>query len=194
VGCREATLALVLGADAVSPDEPAASRAAVEKVLLAMRRHGAAGAAGVSTCVEFSADLRHAYRQARHALAVAVTDRSDGPVLFDELGVLRFLLGPSDRADQHRYARSVLGPVLDYDAEHHTDLVATLGAYLDEGASLTRTAARLFVHPKTVRYRMRRVEELTSRDLAGRRDRFDVQLAIAILRALAVQDEPSRLS
>ena len=51
------------------------------------------------------------------------------------------------------------------------------------------------MHPKTVRYRLRRVEELTRRDLSAERDRFDAQLAITILRALALgQDESFRFS
>jgi sugar diacid utilization regulator len=197
-GRRGSTIALVLGAEDVAGDdrEPAVARVVVEQVVGALRRHAGAavGAAGVSACVGFSADLRDAHRQARHAQAVAAAEPGTvraGAVLFDELGLLRFLLAPSDRADQLRYARSVLGPVVDYDREHHTDLVATLGAYLDEGGSLTRTAERLFVHPKTVRYRLRRVEELAHRDLAGSHARFDAQLAITILRAHAIDAAPS---
>lgn len=184
-GARGGTLALIL--DAGAEDPPA--RAVVEAVVRGLRRHapGAVAAAGVSACVDWSADLRAAYRQARHALAAGEGDAE--VTLFDELGLMRFLLAPSDRADQDRFARSVLGPVLDYDREHHTDLVATLGTYLDEGCSLTRTAAARYVHPKTVRYRLRRVEELARRDLSDQRERFDAQLAIAILRALALDPD-----
>ncbi|MGD9531750.1 helix-turn-helix domain-containing protein [Pseudonocardia sp.] len=166
-------------------DDSEAVRALAEHVVRGLRRHapGAVGRAGVSACVEWSADLRGAYRQAEQALAAEAP--GGGPVvLFDDLGLLRFLLAPCDRADQQRFVRTVLGAVLDYDREHHTDLVATLGTYLDEGGSLTRTATSLYVHPKTVRYRLRRVEELAHRDLSGQRDRFDAQLAIAVLRAL----------
>ena len=122
---------------------------------------GAVGAAGVSACVDWSADLRDAHRQARQAIEAAAFAPEGPAVLFDELGLLRFLLAPSDRTDQLRFARAVLGPVLDYDRDHQTQLVTTLGAWLDGGGSLTRTAAALYVHPKTVRYRLRRVEELT---------------------------------
>jgi hypothetical protein len=192
-GRRGATVALVVDSDAAAPagaagdavDDTEAVRTLAEHVVRGLRRHapGAVGRAGVSACVEWSADLRGAYRQAEQALAAEAP--GGGPaVLFDDLGLLRFLLAPCDRADQQRFVRSVLGPVLDYDREHHTELVATLGTYLDEGGSLTRTAASLYVHPKTVRYRLRRVEELARRDLSAQRDRFDAQLAIAVLRAL----------
>ncbi len=218
-GRRGGTLALVLGvADggdpdggdpaggdpagagpATAPEDVAATRSLVTDVVRGLRRHapGAIGATGVSACVDWSADLRPALRQARQAVEAAAFAPEGPVVLFDELGLLRFLLAPSDRTDQLRFARAVLGPALDYDRDHQTDLVATLGAYLDEGASLTRTAATLYVHPKTVRYRLRRIEELTRRDLSGQRDRFDAQLAVAILRALALdggQDGPARFS
>ncbi len=182
-GRRGSTLALVLGVE-----DTTVTRSVVGQVVHALRRHapGAVGAAGVSACVDWSADLRDAHRQARQAIEAAAFAPEGPAVLFDELGLLRFLLAPSDRTDQLRFARAVLGPVLDYDRDHQTHLIATLGAWLDDGGSLTRTAAALYVHPKTVRYRLRRVEELTHRDLSGQRDRFDAQLAIAILRALAL--------
>jgi PucR C-terminal helix-turn-helix domain/GAF domain/GGDEF-like domain len=189
-GRRDTTLALVLDSE-----DPTVTRSVVGEVVQALRRHVPIGAAGVSACVDWSADLRDAYRQARQAIEASAF-APDGPaVLFDELGLLRFLLAPSDRADQLRFARAVLGPALDYDRDHQTQLVTTLGAWLDGGGSLTRTAAALYVHPKTVRYRLRRVEELTRRDLSAQRDRFDAQLAITILRALALgQDESFRFS
>lgn len=187
-GRRGSTLALVLDSE-----DPDVTRSVVGQVVQALR--GAVGAAGVSACVDWSADLRDAHRQARQAIEAAAFAPEGPVVLFDELGMLRFLLAPSDRADQLRFARAVLGPVLDYDRDHQTQLVTTLGAWLDGGGSLTRTAAALYVHPKTVRYRLRRVEELTRRDLSAQRDRFDAQLAIAILRALALgQDESFRFS
>jgi sugar diacid utilization regulator len=196
-GWRGPTLALILGVE--DDDDAAATRSVVGRIMEGLRRcaPGAVGAAGVSACVGWSADLRDAHRQARQAIEAAAFAPEGPAVLFDELGLLRFLLAPSDRTDQLRFAHAVLGPVIDYDRGRQTDLVTTLGAYLDEGGSLTRTAASLYVHPKTVRYRLRRVEELTGRDLSGQRDRFDAQIAVAILRALALdggQDGSARFS
>src|SRR6202012_4954164 len=42
-----------------------------------------------------------------------------------------------------------------------TALLDTLTTYLEQGSSLEATARMLFVHPNTVRYRLRRVTELT---------------------------------
>jgi DNA-binding PucR family transcriptional regulator len=107
-------------------------------------------------------------------------------VTFDDLGVLRFLLAPGDREGLVAFARSVLGPVMDYDREHHGGLVRTVEVYLQCDCNLQRTGEQLFLHPKTVRYRLDRVEELAGIDFATQRHRFDAELATTIIRALAL--------
>jgi DNA-binding PucR family transcriptional regulator len=81
----------------------------------------------------------------------------------------------------------VLGAVIDYDLEHSAGLVDTVEAYLAEDCSLQRTAERLRVHRKTVRYRLDRVEKLTQRDLSSQQVRFEAQLAVTIIRALSLR-------
>lgn len=170
------------------PQEASAARALAAAVVDALRRAlpGCAVSAGVSACAEMSADLRQAHSQAASALSAVsvVTEGAQGVAVFDELGVLRFLLAPGDRGELWEFARGVLGPVLDYDLAHRTELVATVEAYLASDCNLQRAAEALFVHPKTVRYRLDRVEELAHRDLSCQSDRFDAQLAATILRAL----------
>jgi DNA-binding PucR family transcriptional regulator len=64
----------------------------------------------------------------------------------------------------------------------------TLETFLAENCSLRSAAKRLGLHPKTIRYRLSRVEQLTKLDLATQQDRFDAQLAATIIRALAIRD------
>ncbi len=146
--------------------------------------------AGVSACFPLAADLSQAYAQAQSALSAAPLLASGPPLaLFDELGVLRFLLAPGDRRDLWGFARKVLGPVIDYDREHETDLVRTVEAYLANDCNLQRTAACLYVHAKTVRYRLERIHQLGGIDLSRQQTRFDAQLAITILRVLSLDSE-----
>jgi DNA-binding PucR family transcriptional regulator len=72
----------------------------------------------------------------------------------------------------------VLGPLRDYDAEHRSDLVHTLEVFLECSGSWSRCAVRLHVHVNTLRYRIRRIEELTGRDLGTFEDRVDLFLAL----------------
>jgi DNA-binding PucR family transcriptional regulator len=65
-------------------------------------------------------------------------------------------------------------------------LLDTLTTYLEQGSSLEATARLLFVHPNTVRYRLRRVAELTDYTPSVGRDGFTLWVAIALGRLAAV--------
>jgi DNA-binding PucR family transcriptional regulator len=64
-------------------------------------------------------------------------------------------------------------------------LLDTLTTYLEQGSSLEATARLLFVHPNTVRYRLRRVAELTDYTPSAGRDGFTLWVAIALGRLTA---------
>jgi purine catabolism regulator len=85
---------------------------------------------------------------------------------------------PVDRASLERLVDEVLGPLLRYDAEHNTTLVTSLRCYLEHDRGLQDAAARLFVHPNTLAYRLRRVEALTGRRLASVEFQTDLWLAL----------------
>jgi DNA-binding PucR family transcriptional regulator len=74
--------------------------------------------------------------------------------------------------------RRVLGPVLDYDAEHGGSLLTTLSVFLDCAGSWAKAAAALHVHVNTLRYRIGRIEELADVDLDDFGQRVDVYLAL----------------
>src|SRR6266566_395841 len=64
-------------------------------------------------------------------------------------------------------------------------LLDTLMTYLEQGSSLEATARLLFVHPNTVRYRLRRVAELTEYTPSAGRDGFTLWVAIVLGRLAA---------
>jgi hypothetical protein len=63
---------------------------------------------------------------------------------------------------------------------HSTDLVLTLWSYLDNGRSLEATARELFVHPNTVRYRLKRVSDVIGWDATGPREALILQTALIL--------------
>ena len=69
-------------------------------------------------------------------------------------------------AEGRRLADEVLGPVLGLPPEDRAPLLDTLNAYLDHAGSTERAAEVLYCHPNTVRYRLRRLQELTGRSLS----------------------------
>ena len=76
----------------------------------------------------------------------------------------------------------VLGRLLALDAEDRTSLLATVEAWLSAGGSATAAGQALFCHPNTVRYRLRRVEELTGRSVDVPRAAAELTVALQALR------------
>ena len=65
-----------------------------------------------------------------------------------------------------------------YDAEHGTNLVDTLRAWLDAFGDVAAASAAMFVHPNTFRYRLRRLAEVSGIDLADPEQRFAAMLQL----------------
>ena len=63
---------------------------------------------------------------------------------------------------------------------HSTELLTTLWSYLDNGRSLEATARELFVHPNTVRYRLKRISEVIGWDATGAREALILQSALIV--------------
>ena len=76
------------------------------------------------------------------------------------------------------FSDSMLLPLDAYDAEHGGELAPSLQAFLQHNARWETAAAELFIHRHTLRYRMRKVEELTGRDLMSSFDRMEFWLAL----------------
>src|ERR1700761_3495152 len=128
-------------------------------------------------------DLRSAHASARAALAglraAPAWPDAPRPVSADELLPERALDGDADAA-RDLVAR-IYQPLLAGGAA----LLDTLTAYLEQGSSLEATARMLFVRPNTVRYRLKRVTELTGYTPADGRDGFTLWAAIILGRLAA---------
>ncbi|MCX5042660.1 helix-turn-helix domain-containing protein [Aldersonia sp. NBC_00410] len=59
-------------------------------------------------------------------------------------------------------------------------LTDTLDAYLDSGGAVETCARQLFVHPNTVRYRLKRITEVTGRDPTKPRDAYVLRIAATL--------------
>ena len=74
---------------------------------------------------------------------------------------------------------------------HSPELLNTLWSYLDNGRSLEATARELFVHPNTVRYRLKRVTDVIGWDATGAREALILQAAL-IVGSINEPDAPAR--
>jgi purine catabolism regulator len=95
-----------------------------------------------------------------------------------DLGVESLLLSVADGDALRLYCDQLLGPVLAGDSVYAAELLRSLEAFILHNGQWERAARELHCHRHTLRYRMRKLEELTGRDLAKATDRIEFWLAL----------------
>ncbi|MET8096438.1 PucR family transcriptional regulator ligand-binding domain-containing protein [Streptomyces sp. NPDC005236] len=134
---------------------------------------------GVSAAVHSAEGLRGALEEARHARRVAAARPGRVCAAGHQELASHVLLLPFVPDDVRRaFTARLLDPLREYDSRHRAELITTLEAFLDCDGSWTRCAARLHLHVNTLRYRVGRIEQLTSRDLSRLEDKLDFFLAL----------------
>ena len=124
--------------------------------------------------------LRRSFHEGRCALeAVALANGSAPEVAsYRDLGAFQLLLSLQDDEALRLYCDSVLGPLEDATGEYGDELIRSLEAFIEQNGQWERAARELYCHRHTLRYRIRRVEQLTGRDLSNARDRIEFWLAL----------------
>ncbi|TKK79264.1 PucR family transcriptional regulator [Kribbella jiaozuonensis] len=127
-------------------------------------------------------DLMSAVTSARAAVAglraAAAWPNAPRPVQADELLPERSLSG--DGHARRQLANEVYGPLTIGDGV----LLDTVSAYLDSGGSIEATARTMFIHANTVRYRLKRVADITAYNPLDPRDAFTLRVALTLGRLL----------
>jgi hypothetical protein len=122
--------------------------------------------------------LTDAARSARSALAgltaAPAWPQAPRPVMADDLLPERVLTG--DYTARATLIAQAFTPLQDAGGA----VLETLSAYLGTGRSLEAAARHLYVHPNTVRYRLRKVSEITGWDPLDARESFVLQVALAL--------------
>lgn len=137
---------------------------------------------GMSSSYEKPLEYPSAFREAQTALSGARRLKTGAFSLYDELGIVRLLLGPTGESpDLQRFIDDVTAPLAEYDRQHDGSLLITLRAFFDSDCSQKRAAELLFVHPKTLRYRLDQIAELSGLDLSVHADRMRADLALRLL-------------
>jgi purine catabolism regulator len=163
---------------------------------------GSAPAAGAGRAVA-AGDARRAYHEARCALEARTLGRPVGaeangngqhaangngagsgvaakPIIatFRDLGSFQLLLSLQDSDALRLFCESLLGPIESGEGHYGGELMRSLEAFIECNGQWEAAARRLYCHRHTLRYRIRKIEELTGRDLASARDRIEFWLAL----------------
>jgi purine catabolism regulator len=133
------------------------------------------------------ADARRSFHEARctlEALSLRGNGNGSGPAhlpnvaTYKDLGTFQLLLSLQDDEALKLFCDSILGPIEASEGHYGGELMRSLEAFIEENGQWERAARRLYCHRHTLRYRIRRVEELTGRNLGSARDRIEFWLAL----------------
>ena len=119
--------------------------------------------------------------------AVALESRNGGKgktTHFEDLGPYRFVLGQPE-TDIEAFSDAALGELAE-DDERYADLLKTLESFIRLHGSVNAVARDLYLHRNPVRQRLRRIAQLTRRDLSDADDRLSLQLALVGRHALEI--------
>jgi GAF domain-containing protein len=136
---------------------------------------------GLSNVCRGAASFPAGFEEARDALlGTTVLQGTPGVMAYEELGPYKYLLRmPFDGVrDPHRDA---VARIAEYDRQRSTALVRTLEEFLRRRGSISATAEALYVHPNTLRQRLRRIGELSGLDLR-KDDWLMVEIAVKMVR------------
>jgi PucR family transcriptional regulator, purine catabolism regulatory protein len=148
---------------------------------------GFAFAIGRSRHASDPLELPRAGHEALLAANVVEGDPERSELAFAETGTYQLLLPHMrDPAELRRFYDETVRPLVAYDEQYETDLLGTLSTFLECDANVNATAARLFTHRHTIRYRFERIRELTGLEVSSSDGREKLSLGLKAMRVLGI--------
>jgi GAF domain-containing protein len=139
-------------------------------------------AIGVSSVCQGEAAFADGFAEARQALLGTVVLSGTPTVLaYDDLGAYKYLLRVAVDGGIRDATVDAVGKLAEYDAQRGAQLVATLEEFLHRHGSISATSEALYVHPNTLRQRLRRIGELSGLDLR-RDDWLAIEIAVKMVK------------
>jgi PucR family transcriptional regulator, purine catabolism regulatory protein len=125
-------------------------------------------------------NLRRSFHEARCALEAVRLSNGSAPEVasYKDLGAFQLLLSLQDDDALASYCHSVLGAVESDEGGYGDELLRSLDVFIEQNGHWERAAQALYCHRHTLRYRIKRIEQLTGRDFSHARDRIEFWLAL----------------
>ena len=127
-------------------------------------------------------DTSASYKQALFSMKAGQLAEPDSHIIrYADLGLFR-LIGPSiEGSSLPQLCNEVLMPILESPSGKKLDLIHTLTTYFRSNCNLNQTGRELFIHPSTVQYRLKVVEELCHISLDNYDEALTLQVALKLL-------------
>lgn len=139
---------------------------------------------GIGSACDQISKLGNSFTEASRCLSVMEQKKKEkngnDVQWYEKLGFIRVLMAMENQELLKSYEQQILGKLIAYDKENKTQLVETLQAYFTCNENMKDTALFLYSHPNTIKYRLRRIEEITGFDLSSNADKLELQNALLI--------------
>src|SRR5699024_3677749 len=137
---------------------------------------------GIGSIADTVHDLPKSHKEAQEVLDVNEMSYQHNPILsFEELGIYRLLYQfKHDNNRLKEFIPASLERLLDYNKTNREQLIETLEMYLQCQQNVSRSADRLYVHYKTVSYRLDKIKEITQMDYDDAKEITSVQEELKI--------------
>jgi GAF domain-containing protein len=137
---------------------------------------------GVSSLCRGAATFAAGFAEAQQALVgTAVLSATPAVLAYDDLGAYKYLLRVAVDGGIRDATVDAVGKLAEYDAQRGAQLLATLEEFLRRHGSISATSEALYVHPNTLRQRLRRIGELSGLDLR-RDDWLSIEIAVKMVK------------
>lgn len=119
------------------------------------------------------------FKEANTALSIAKKfDRKGAIVFFDDVGMHRILSMMPNTQDIRDFCKDFLSDLINFDADKGNVLLETLHNYLLCNCSIKETAQKMFLHPNTVAYRVKKIKQIIKYDLESAEFKFTYLFAL----------------
>jgi sugar diacid utilization regulator len=121
--------------------------------------------------------LYRSYQQAKIALELGELSKLKGAAFFEELGAVRLFYNQGEQ-ELEEFIDEILGPIIKYGEEKENSLLLTLWEYFRADTNITVATQNLYIHGNTLRYRLKKIEELLGKSLDDIETKFNIYAAL----------------
>ena len=148
------------------------------KTLIKSHIKGMTVSIGIGNAYNNLSMMKNSLKESEWALnTIKLKGLKDEIIRYKDIGVYSLLFNINNKEVLEQYYNSTLGGVIEYDKINDSNLTETLETYLDKNCNVTITAETLFIHRNTLKYRLRKIEELLNCDLHNFKDCSNLKIA-----------------
>lgn len=136
---------------------------------------------GIGNSYDKLSELQKSFQDA--SLCISLGERlkwTQQIIRYDQLGFYHLLASFDNQEVLLEYQKEILGELLQYDKENHTQLLETLREYFRNNCNLQNTSESMFTHRNTIKYRIQRIEHLTGKSFHNSKDTLELHNALLV--------------